>query len=145
MRHPLRGTSQAYWTRLLEVLYSGLEQRDTTLYQYAPSDKWTQTRNHESPLEHLETRIDIGGRAEFTRAGITHSCHLMFASRFLPDDDSVSQARLQAAMRDAAEYLMGVSLPDGARVVTVSAMTIEGPYQGGWAVPVIEFSLFVPR
>lgn len=141
----MRGVTQTYWQRLLESLYSGLEARDTTAYQWATSDRWSQTRNHEAPTEHLECKIDLGGRAEFTRSGITHACHLAFASRFLPDNDSVSQARMQAAMRDAAEYLLAVVLPDGARVVTVSAMSIEGPYMGGWAVPVIEFSLLVPR
>ena len=141
----MRGVTQAYWVRLLETLYAGLEARDTSAYQYATSDRWGQTRNHEAPTEHLECKIDLGGRADWTSSGITHACHLMFAARYLPDDDSVSQALLQAAMRDAAEYLIAVVLPDGARVVTVASMTIEGPYQGGWAVPVIEFSLFVPR
>tara|TARA_R110002126_G_scaffold152052_1_gene299125 strand:+ start:18 stop:461 length:444 start_codon:yes stop_codon:yes gene_type:complete len=137
--------TESFWTRLLEALYTGLEDRDATGYAWAPSDGWTQSRTPEEWRAHLECWLDLGGVITLSEDAYLHECRLVFALRYHADDDSVSQARMQAAIRDACEYLLRVPLPDSARVLGISQAAIEGVYEGGWVQVTIGFTLYVPR
>jgi len=135
----------AYFARLLEALYDGLEQRDVTSYQWADSDGWTQSRTPTDWRSHLECWIDIGGAVVVQRPSYEHECRLVVGMRYYPDDDSLSQARIHAATRDAIEYLLTARLPGCARVMAVTTATIEGVYEGGWVEVSINFRLYLPR
>lgn len=135
----------AYFARLLEALYAGLEGRDVTAYAWADSDGWTQSRTPTDWRAHLECWFDLGGAVVVEQPSYHHECRLVAGMRYYPDDDSLSQARIHAAMRDAIEYLLTVKLPDGARVMQVTTATIEGVYEGGWVDVSISFRLYLPR
>ena len=134
-----------YYQRLLEALYSGLEGRDVTGYAWDASDGWTRSRTPPDWRAHLECWIDLGGRVVFGAPSYTHECRLVFGARYHADSDSLSQARLQAAIRDAAEYLLTRPLPDGARVQTLTDALVEGVYEGGWVTCTVSFDLYLQR
>jgi len=135
----------AYFARLLEALYDGLEGRDCTPYQWDDSDGWTQSRTPSDWRAHLECWFDLGGAVLVERSSYQHECRLLAGMRYYPDDDSISQARIHAAMRDAIEHLLTARLPECARVLGVTAATIEGVYEGGWVDVSIHFRLYLPR
>ena len=137
--------SAAYFQRLLEALYGGMEGRSTTGYAWDPSDRWTRSRTPLDWRAHLECWMDLGGTVTLAPPGYEHACRLIFGARYHADDDSTSQARLHAAIRDACEYLLAVPLPDSARVLGLDSAEIEGVYEGGWVTCTIGFSLHLPR
>jgi len=143
---PLPMTVQAgYWRAVSEALYQGLEARDASGYAWDPSDGWRQSRTAMHWAAHLECWIDLGGSVNITRDAYLHSASMRFALRFQADDDSISQARMQAAGHDACEYLMRVQLPHGCRVITVGGYTFTGPMPSGYIEAVVSFTIYVPR
>jgi hypothetical protein len=136
--------AEGFWRRLLETLYTGLEERDVSGYAWDTSDGWTQSRTPEQWRAHLECWIAIGGFSSFDAEGVNYNCRLIFALRYHAEDDSIAQARMHAAIRDACEYLIRVRLTDGIRVTALSDATLEGPI-GDWIEVTVGFTLYVPR
>jgi hypothetical protein len=97
-----------YWRELLEQFYDGLSKLDTTNYQVDGSDRWTQSRALGSTAggatRHLEARMRFEGVPTFGAGHVVQRASLTFVSRYTLDDDSRSQGRAQAALRDAMEY-----------------------------------------
>lgn len=140
-----RALDQVYWRTMLEAFYTALQQRDVSGYAWADSDGWTQSRTPTEWSRHLECWIDLGGTITLAPPNYQHEGRLVFAARYHADDDSTSQARLQAAIRDACELLLRLQLPDGARVLGLSQVLVEGPYQGGFVEVSIGFTALFPR
>ena len=135
----------AYFARVLEQLYQGLEDRDVTGYAWHPSDGWRQSRTPTDWRAHLECWIALGGAITLAAEAYIHACRLVAGLRYHADDDSMSQARLHAAMRDACEYLLTARLEGGARVLEITDGLVEGVYEGGWVQVTIGFTLYLPR
>lgn len=142
---PARIRDARYFSRILEALYTGITARDVAGYAWAPSDGWTQSRTPGEWRAHLECWIDLGGTVRLDPHSYQHDCRLVCALRYHADDDSISQARMHAAMRDAAMFLLTSALPGSARVLTVSSMEIFGVQEGGWVEVTISFTLYLPR
>lgn len=145
MRALPMAVTESFWRRLLEALYTGLEGRDTSGYAWLQSDRWTQSRDATRWTGHLECWFDLGEIASVTSDAFVHAGTLAFAARYQADDDSMSQARMQAAVRDAYEYLKRVALPDGCRVAGVTGFSLNGPLSSGHVECQITFHLHVPR
>ena len=145
MRAPSRLRGQVYYRRLIETIYTGLEGRDVSDYAWDDSDGWTQSRTAENWTEHLECWADLGGSIQLDSSAYKHSARLMFALRYAADDDSVAQARMHAAIRDACEFLLALQFPDGVRAIGITGATIDGVYNGGFAVVTVAFTLRIPR
>lgn len=143
MARPLRTAS--YFEGLLNALYGGLEARDVTGYAWDASDRWARSRTPGEWRSHLECWLDLGGTLRLDPPSYQHECRLVFAARYHADSDVQAQSRLQAAIRDACEYLLAVQLPDSARVLTITSATVEGTYEGGWVEVTVSFLMQVPR
>jgi len=130
-----------YYQGVLESLYALLESRSTQAYQWSESDHWRQARSPER-TEHLEVWIDIGGISGFNRSDVVHAARLVFLSRYVPDSDSLSQARAAAATRDVIEALAIWSRPDGPRALP-QRTAIAG--REDLVEITIEFALYLPR
>lgn len=145
MRSLNLAVTEGYWTNLLEAFYTGLEGRDVSGYAWHTSDGWTQSRHATKWTKHLECWVDLGGELSRSGAAFEHQASLAFSLRYKPDDDSVSQARMHAAIRDAAEFLARVQLPHGCRVTDITGAQIDGPFPSGFVEAVVRFTLHVPR
>ena len=135
-----------YYRSLLESLHAQIQAIDTSDFQGATSDRFTQARflvPTDGGLTHLETWIDLGGIELVERSREVHRARLEFICRFLPDDDSRSQARLHAAARAVRDALIRWSHPSGARSIP-TAMEIDG-LTPEWVSVRILFTLHVPR
>lgn len=134
-----------YFQSVLEAIYTGLEGLDTSSYSWDPSDRWRQSRTADQWGGHLEAWADLGFALTMDRSSYTHDCRLMFSCRYQADTDSIGQARIHAAIFDACEFLMGLILPGGGRVVAVTGITLAGPHNGDFVVPTIQFRIRLPR
>ena len=145
MRALTMAVTEGYWQSLLEAIYTAFEDRDTAGYAWLPTDRWTQSRNAMNWTGHLECWADLGGAIRPLGHAFEHSALLAFAVRYQADDDSLSQARMHAAIRDACECLLRLVLPHGCRVQRVEGIELQGPLSSGHVECSIRFTLHVPR
>jgi len=133
-----------YFARLLEALYNGLIALDVTGYREATSDGWTQALTPFGWTRHLEAWFFLGSSVTLVKPAYRYGSSLHFAMRFQEGDDSTSQARIHAAMRDASEYLLGFSFGDGGRVLDIGDSEVERE-ETGYVTVTIPFTLQLPR
>jgi len=138
-------TDAAYYTTIIEELATALEALDTSGYQWQPSDGWTHTTRWgpSDTSQHLETWIDLGAITQSRQTYWVHAAELHVSLRYAPDDDSVSQGRIHAAMRAALDLLATWSSTSGVRSSPTGA-TISGTDREGWVVGMISFDLLFP-
>jgi hypothetical protein len=137
--------TEGYWQQLLEAFYDAFETRDASGYAWAPSDGWTQSRDTTLWTKHLECWVDLGSVGQVTRDAYVHDSSVAFGLRYSADDDSTSQARMHAAMRDACECVLRAPLPYDCRATSITSVQIAGPLPSGYVECVVRFSLHVPR
>lgn len=144
MPRSIRLRGEAYWTQLFEDVYSKLESRDTTAYQFSPSDRWTQGRTS-GWSAHLQAWVAVDGVSAFDSDTIRQAAVLYFAVRYNADDDSVSQARMNAALHDAMEFLIGYLGPYGIRVASIDGAQFIGDKASTYITAEIDFTFSIPR
>jgi len=130
----------AYYAGILESLYTALSALDTTDYRWGECDRWSQSPTPEL-TDHLQCWISLGTVSVFGRSKIEHESSIAWTCRYVPDDDSLSQARLHASLRDVMELLASWS-HGGARAVPVSSALTEGP---DLLQVTLRFTLVLPR
>ncbi len=140
-------TGAAYYSQIIEDLFTALSELDTTGYQWLESDAWTQALNWDpvGTTQHLECWLNLGGSAELRQSMIRHAAELHIPIRFEPDDDAVSQGRMHAAIRAALDLLTCWRSSAGVRSEPTSfeITAVEG--RDSWVIAVIYFTLNVPR
>ena len=129
---------------VLDALYGALTARSCAGYRWDDSDGWIQARAPQesvTPLRHLECWIDIGAP---TRSGSyhEHASRLVYAVRYQPDDDAMSQGIMQASAFDVSELLTTWTGPGDSRTSFTRATPTAVP--GGWIVVDVEFTLRYP-
>lgn len=130
-----------WYGSLLAALYTSLTTRSCVGYRWDDSDGWLQARAPqaaETPFRHLECWIDLG---DITRAGSQHehAARLVYAVRYQPDNDDMSQGIAQASVSDVAELLTTWTGPGEARTsFTRATMTSAA---GDWLIVNVEFTL----
>jgi hypothetical protein len=133
-----------WWGSILAALYLALTSRSCVGYRWDDSDGWIQARAPQeatTPYRHLECWIDLGDRQ---RAGsqTEHTSRLVYAVRYQPDNDDVSQGIAQASVSDVAELLTSWTGPGDSRTsFNRATMTADA---AGWLVVVVEFTLRYP-
>ena len=94
----------------LDSICDTIEALNTTAYQWDASDGWRRALYAEpeaGATSHLEFLVTFGGISEWGKGQILQPGSLRFVSRYSPDDDNLSQARIQAAMLAACYALQG--------------------------------------
>jgi len=134
----------SYFARLLEALYDGLIGRDVTGYREDESDGWTQALTPFGWTKHLECWFFLGSSVALVKPAWQYGSSLHFSMRFQEGDDSTSQSRIHAAMRDASEYLIGFSFEGGGRVLNIGDSEVERE-ETGFVTITIPFTLRLPR
>lgn len=129
---------------LLGALYTALAARSCAGYRWDESDGWIRSRAPQestTPYRHLECWIDLG---DLTRAGSyhEHAARLVYAVRYQPDDDAMSQGIAQASVADVAEMLTTWTGPGDSRTSFGRATLTSAA--AGWLVVVVEFSIRYP-
>jgi len=129
---------------VLAALYLSLTSRSCTGYRWDESDGWIQARaptESTTPARHLECWINLG---DIQRAGSQHehASQLVYAVRYQPDSDEMSQGIAHASVADVAELLTSWTGPGDSRTSFTSASMTAAP--GGWLVVVVEFTLRYP-
>ena len=91
-----------FWGSVLTALYTALISRSCAGYRWADSDGWIQARSPQeatTPFRHLECWIDLGDRQR-VGSQTEHSSRLVYAVRYQPDADEMSQGIAQASVSD---------------------------------------------
>lgn len=129
---------------LLAALYSALTLRSCAGYRWDESDGWTQARAPQeatTPFRHLECWIDLGDMQR-TGSQHEHTSRLVYAVRYQPDDDEMSQGVTHASVADVAEMLTSWTGPGDSRTsFSRASLTADA---AGWIVVVVEFTLRYP-
>lgn len=130
-----------WYGTLLGALYSALILRSCAGYRWDDTDGWIQARAPQestTPYRHLEFWIDLG---DMQRVGShhEHASRLVYAARYQPDDDALSQGIVQASVSDVAELLTSWTGPGDSRTSFTRASMTADP--AGWLVVVVEFTL----
>ncbi|MBC8425133.1 hypothetical protein H8E07_13500 [bacterium] len=130
----------------MDTLYDAIEGLTVTGYAWADSDGWQRTRGplvDGAPLHHLEHWIDLGGIQQISGSEIVHDSSLVYACRYVQEDDARSQARLHASLRDLWSLLLTWGIPaDGVRTRPLSS-TIESA-EASWLVVTVRFNTYIP-
>ena len=136
----------SYYEDLLDSLYTSLEALTATDYAWQDSDGWHRgyyEMLESDTIEHLQAGIALGGVTDWGRSQVTQEGGLVFLAHLDGSQDSLAQARIQAAMEAAMEMLTVWRHPSGARTSptgsTVEALSPE------WARVVVTFSITYPR
>ena len=125
----------------LDSICDTIEALDTAAYQWDTSDHWHRAIYAEpesGPTSHLEFLVTFGGISEWNKARIIQPGQLRFACRYTPDDDNLSQARIQAAML-AACYALQQWRTHRCRAQPTAA-DLEG-LSSEWVAVVVHFAL----
>lgn len=129
---------------LLSELYADISALSVVGYRWDETDGWTRARapqTAETPYRHLEFWLDIG---DVVRDGSEHkhASKLVYAVRYQPDDDDMSQGILQASVSDVAALLTTWYSSSGARTSFLRATWTAA--DAGWLVVAVEFTLIYP-
>lgn len=130
---------------VLAALYAALALRSCAGYRWDDSDAWLQARAPQeatTPFRHLECWIDLGGDIQRVGSQHEHAARLVYAVRYQPDDDEMSQGIAQASVSDVAELLTSWTGPGDSRTSFIRASLTAA--DAGWLVVVVEFTLRYP-
>lgn len=119
-------TTAAYWTALIEEWYTDVEGLDTTGYRWSDSDRWTQARNPDSDLQHLSISMQVQGVSSVQGSHMLHTAQAVYSCRRVQDDDSKSQAIVQATRQHLMMMLLVWSY-GAARAMPRSASIVIRP------------------
>ena len=129
-----------WYGALLAALDLSLTSRSCAGYRWDDTDGWLQARAPQdaSPFRHLECWIDLG---DMQRAGSQHehTARLVYAVRYQPDDDEMSEGIAHASIWDVSEMLTSWTGPGDSRTSFTRASMTADP--AGWLVVVVEFTL----
>lgn len=134
-----------WFATILDGLYASLLARSCTGYRWDDSDGWIQARSPQestAPFRHLECWIDLGGDMQRSGSYHEHAARLVYAARYQPDDDSMSQGIAHASVADVADLLTSWGGPGDCRTSFIRATMTAAP--AGWLVVVVEFTLRYP-
>lgn len=144
MVRPIRHDRQ-WWSGLLESLYGAILGQDAGGYRWDDTDAWTRSRLpvvEPQPLAHLEIWIDLGQPTGIQGSHVLRAATLIWACRYQPDDDGLSQSICQASLDAVMATLLEWPGYDGARIVPQSA-TIQA-VSGAWLAVSLSATLSVP-
>lgn len=134
-----------WYQALLDDLYDSVEGLDVSAYRWSDSDGWERSRApqvEDAPLQHLECWVDLGAPSMPRGSMIDHDARLIWAVRYQPDDDALSQGICHASIDDVRNLLNTWGRTDGARTrwqrATITAAAAE------WLVVESEFTLSYP-
>lgn len=146
MAPPAKFRDQTYFVQLLEDIADGIENTGTEGYQFAESDRWSRTRLPGQWTAHLQFWVGFADVLSVDSESLRQRCVFYAALRYVVDDDSVSQARMQAAARDAMEYLLAYRGPDGERSYNIEGITFQPTEKASTYIEaVIPFDMILPR
>ena len=135
---------RTWYQELLTSLYAYIEGLQVVGYRWDETDGWRRARAPQvetAPMHHLECWIDLGG---WQRQGSLqeHAARVIFAVRYQPDDDDLSQGILHAATMDLAQALVSWAPESGCRAIpTTAEITAVG---GAWLAVELGFTLRFP-
>ena len=133
-----------FWGSVLTALYTALISRSCAGYRWADSDGWIQARSPQeatTPFRHLECWIDLGDRQR-VGSQTEHSSRLVYAVRYQPDADEMSQGIAQASVSDVEELLTSWTGPGDSRTSFARASLTAAA--AGWLVVAVDFTLRYP-
>lgn len=138
--------TSTYYKDLLDNIYDGIEGLSTVGYRGTDSDTWHRSRSmvQSANRGHLLCLLWFKGRSEVRGPYQTHEVRAVFSHRYVTDDDSTSQARIQAATDNLMDYLEDWSQSDGARVIMIDSTEVTLASET-WADVAIDFILQTPR
>ena len=141
--------SAAFYEALLNELYTDLLTLDVSDHEWHSSDGYSRALYlgpGQGGNKHLECWIDLGAAVQIDRSMITQDCALVVTYRYNADDDGLSQARMQASVRQLVEYLLRFShVPSGTRCSGVKRTSSPEVIGEGWLRVTVEFTLLLPR
>lgn len=132
---------------LINELYTDIESLDTSAYQWDASDRYRRARfmdAHRSGTYHLETWVTLTDLTEIGRSKLVYQGTVITFHRFQPEQDTMSQGRMQAAARHIIDLLLRWNYPPaGARTVP-TGHTVEALSEA-WLAVTTRFTLTMER